>query len=353
MTLGLAGLASPLRAETCRLALALAMDISTSVDATEDTLQRQGLAAALIAPEVTEAFFSSPMPVALAVYEWSGRTTQRVILNWTMIRSEADLLLAASIVQQSVRSDSGSATAMGYALAFGATLMQQAPGCLFQTIDLSGDGRTMMATDRDSAYRHFPFENTVVNGLVINAADFEGELFLIPFFETTSCTDRVPFLKSRRGSRTLNAPCGASWSGNCKVCKSGRCIAMGSNDTGPGICPQPGRRFGGHRNAGRRWRWVWDVSGSVDSGEYRLQLDGLAAALQRPDVAPLILSNAAAPIRLAIYEWSETGHQRVIAELDRSAIHPGSGTDRRDVAQHKTQRRAAGNRAWICHAVRG
>ena len=50
--LGLAVTGSPLWAETCRLGLALAMDISTSVDATEDALQRQGLSNALIALEV-------------------------------------------------------------------------------------------------------------------------------------------------------------------------------------------------------------------------------------------------------------------------------------------------------------
>lgn len=199
IALGLAVLASPLRAETCRLALALAMDISTSVDENEDVLQRQGLAAALIAPEVVEAFFSSPAPVALAVYEWSGRTTQRVILNWTMINSETDLLVAASTVQQSVRSDSGSATAMGYALAFGATLMQQAPPCLFNTIDLSGDGTNNDGYGPDSAYRHFPFQNVVVNGLVINAADFEGELFLIPFFENNVLHGPGAFLEIAQG----------------------------------------------------------------------------------------------------------------------------------------------------------
>ncbi|WP_170788898.1 DUF1194 domain-containing protein [Ruegeria lacuscaerulensis] len=196
---GLTLLASPLRAETCRLALALAMDISTSVDASEDTLQRQGLAAALVAPEVTEAFFSSPMPVALTVYEWSGRSTQRVILNWSMIRTRADLLAAATTVQQSVRSDSGSATAMGYALAFGATLMQQAPPCLFQTIDLSGDGSNNDGYGPDSAYRHFPFQDIVVNGLVINAADFEGELFLIPFFENNVLHGPGAFLEVAQG----------------------------------------------------------------------------------------------------------------------------------------------------------
>ncbi len=197
--LGLAGMASPLRAETCRLALALAMDISTSVDRTEDALQRQGLAAALSAPDVAEAFFSSPMPVALAVYEWSGRSSQRIILNWTMIRTRSDLLAASSAVQHSIRSDRGSATAMGHALAFGSKLMQQAPSCLFQTIDLSGDGTNNDGYGPESAYRHFPFQDIVVNGLVINAADFEGELYLIPFFENNVLHGPGAFLEVAQG----------------------------------------------------------------------------------------------------------------------------------------------------------
>lgn len=198
-TLGLAVLASPIKAETCRLALALAMDISVSVDEAEDVLQRQGLAAALIAPEVQEAFFSSPMPVALAVYEWSGRSTQHVILNWLLIEDVADLLFASGQISGSVRSDSGSATAMGHALAFGSTLMSQAPQCLFQTIDLSGDGSNNDGYGPRIAYRHFAFQNVVVNGLVINAADFEGELFLIPFFENNVLHGPGAFLEVAQG----------------------------------------------------------------------------------------------------------------------------------------------------------
>ncbi|MDA7964247.1 DUF1194 domain-containing protein [Ruegeria sp.] len=57
-----------------------------------------------------------------------------------------------------------------------------------------------------------------------------------------------------------------------------------------------------------------DVSGSVDHREYRLQLDGLARALLRPTVQQLILSNPDAPIRLAVYEWSETDHQRLLLD---------------------------------------
>jgi hypothetical protein len=56
-----------------------------------------------------------------------------------------------------------------------------------------------------------------------------------------------------------------------------------------------------------------DVSGSVDGEEYRLQLDGVAAALTHPDVAQALVQGAAAPVRLLVYEWSGPGDQRVIA----------------------------------------
>ncbi len=47
-----------------------------------------------------------------------------------------------------------------------------------------------------------------------------------------------------------------------------------------------------------------DVSGSVDAREYRLQLDGLAHALERSEVRAALLGMASAPVDLLIYEWS-------------------------------------------------
>ncbi len=55
-----------------------------------------------------------------------------------------------------------------------------------------------------------------------------------------------------------------------------------------------------------------DVSGSVDGREYRVQLGGLAAALNHPEVVSLFLSNPAAPVRLAVFEWSAAEHQRIL-----------------------------------------
>lgn len=55
-----------------------------------------------------------------------------------------------------------------------------------------------------------------------------------------------------------------------------------------------------------------DVSGSVDQTEYRLQLDGLAAALSHPDVRRAFLSNPAARVELAVLEWSGPEYQRLL-----------------------------------------
>lgn len=47
-----------------------------------------------------------------------------------------------------------------------------------------------------------------------------------------------------------------------------------------------------------------DVSGSVDAREYRLQREGLAAALTAPTVRDAILSTPELPIYIAAFEWA-------------------------------------------------
>lgn len=182
VTVGLTIAALPAQAVECRLALALAIDVSSSVDAVEDTLQRSGVVAALTAPEVQAAFFATDLPVALAVYEWSGRYNQEILLDWIMIDSPAALLRAAEAVAASKRSHNDFPTAMGYALGFGAQLLERGPTCLRKTLDMAGDGQSNEGFPPASAYREFPFQDVTVNGLVVNAADFEGEVGLIAFY---------------------------------------------------------------------------------------------------------------------------------------------------------------------------
>ncbi len=52
-----------------------------------------------------------------------------------------------------------------------------------------------------------------------------------------------------------------------------------------------------------------DVSGSVDAREYRLQLDGLAAALDSGAVRAALLEQPEAPVEILVYEWSGPADQ--------------------------------------------
>ena len=57
-----------------------------------------------------------------------------------------------------------------------------------------------------------------------------------------------------------------------------------------------------------------DVSGSVDEGEYHLQLRGLAAALVSNDVRASLMRLPDAPVRILVFEWSGQDYQRVLIE---------------------------------------
>ena len=192
-------LAPAAQAVECRLALALALDVSSSVNPTEDRLQRQGLARALMSPDVERAFFIAPQPVALAVYEWSGRYNQALLLDWTVIERPEILYDVAATLAASERSTAKFPTALGYALGYGATLFQSAPRCLYNTLDVSGDGKNNEGFGPDEAYNAFPFQDIVVNGLAINAAEFEAETDLVPYYRNEVLHGPGAFLEIATG----------------------------------------------------------------------------------------------------------------------------------------------------------
>lgn len=57
-----------------------------------------------------------------------------------------------------------------------------------------------------------------------------------------------------------------------------------------------------------------DVSGSIDAGDYRLQTDGLASALQDPEVAEALVRGQVA---LAVVQWSGTSEQALVLPWQR------------------------------------
>lgn len=196
-------LATP--AAACRLALVLAIDVSSSVDATEDRLQRQGLANALIAPDVVSAFFTSPAPVALLIFEWSGRYKQTDVVNWTIIDGPAALQAASTRLSQSTRSEHEFPTAMGYALGYAATKLTHAPRCMAQTIDLAGDGLNNDGFGPAQAYAAFPFDGVTVNGLVVAPSTATEAQDLISFYETDVIRGPASFVEVADGFQDYEA----------------------------------------------------------------------------------------------------------------------------------------------------
>lgn len=78
-----------------------------------------------------------------------------------------------------------------------------------------------------------------------------------------------------------------------------------------------------------------DVSASIDEDEYRLQRDGLARALNAPDIREAILTGAPGSVALGIFEWSGRYQQTVM--LDWTLIDSAAALDRvvGDVASYR------------------
>lgn len=126
----------------CRQALVLGLDVSGSIDSAEYRLQLDGLASALLDPDVSRTLLIQPAaPVHLAVFEWSGPTYQRLLLDWTAITDPATLLKVTTQLTNSRRSPAPPGTALGSAMQFGANLLSAKPDCWKRTFDISGDGK--------------------------------------------------------------------------------------------------------------------------------------------------------------------------------------------------------------------
>ncbi len=167
---------------SCRLALLLALDVSSSVDAREDALQRQGLAWALLEPDILSAILDHDGEVALAVYEWSGRYNQTLILDWTMLSDWSAVEHASATISASQREHANLPTSAGYALSYAITVFQRAPVCDFYTLDVSGDGINNDGYGPAVVHKNHRFAGKTVNGLAIGGSG-AGDNHVYFFYE--------------------------------------------------------------------------------------------------------------------------------------------------------------------------
>lgn len=150
------------------LVLALAVDISGSIDPEEARLQRQGYVQAFRDKEIVRAILGGPNGrIAVAYFEWSDSWMQKLLIDWTLLDSENAIVSFAQRLDQapiSIARRTSISGAMRYAI----PLFARAPYAADRKVlDISGDGSNndgMLVTDM----RHETLkERIVINGLPI------------------------------------------------------------------------------------------------------------------------------------------------------------------------------------------
>jgi hypothetical protein len=154
----------------CRQALALALDVSGSVDAREYRLQMDGLATALGTSNVRGALLDQPGGVVnLMVYEWSGPADHTVVLPWTPVRDAAALKAIVAQLNAAQRQVKSPGTALGDAMVLGAEFLSQQPECWTRTLDISGDGKANLGARPRDIKPELQSQGITINALVIGA----------------------------------------------------------------------------------------------------------------------------------------------------------------------------------------
>lgn len=152
----------------CRQALALALDVSGSVDLREYRLQIDGLVSALNHPEVKSALLEMPdAPVALMVFEWSGPEDNRTLVPWTEIRGSDDLERISGLLATTQRRSATPGTALGQAMLTGERHLGEKADCWKRTLDISGDGHSNLGPRPREVRDGIGRAGITINGLVI------------------------------------------------------------------------------------------------------------------------------------------------------------------------------------------
>ena len=155
-------------AEEVDLLLVLAADVSRSIDSNKFNLQRNGYAAAITNPRVLDAIKSGRQgKIAVTFVEWSGSSSQRVIIDWTVIR---DLKTAQDFSNQVIEAQRPFAdrTSISAGIDFSLALFDRAPFKAGRhVIDVSGDGTNNSGRDVTAARDEATAKGVTINGLVI------------------------------------------------------------------------------------------------------------------------------------------------------------------------------------------
>ena len=160
-------LSTPAAAVACETALVLTIDVSNSIDTAEYRLQTDGLADALMDPEIVDAMVAGQNMVA--VVQWSGADKQTVSIPWTKVRTALDVEWLSQQARLMERAFVLSDTAPAEAIYFSLRLFDQVPDCDRRVIDVSGDGTPNGGTEVRAARNAAEREGVTINGIAIES----------------------------------------------------------------------------------------------------------------------------------------------------------------------------------------
>lgn len=190
--------ASACPAAACDTALLLAIDVSNSVDVGEYRLQVDGLADALVDPEIVEAMVRGQ--VAIAIIQWSGVDRQVLTTDWVRIRTFDDATALSLAARTTPRAITLSDTAPAEAIYFALDQFSRAPACRRQVIDISGDGTPNAGTDAQLARNLAQTSGVTINGIAI-----EGMGRAISSYYRNALITRDGFVVTAAGHRDYHA----------------------------------------------------------------------------------------------------------------------------------------------------
>jgi hypothetical protein len=133
--------AAPNTADIVDLQLVLAVDVSGSMDLTEQRVQRDGYVQAFRNPDVINAITSGPYGrIAVTYIEWSSAYFQQVVLPWRVIGSVQDsMAFAGALASAPIGHDRSTSISGG--LIYAQSAFDSSPVTSDRrTIDVSGDG---------------------------------------------------------------------------------------------------------------------------------------------------------------------------------------------------------------------
>ena len=147
------------------LALVLAVDCSSSVDAGDFHLQMFGIADALRQPQILDAIQSgTEQRIAFSLVQWSTRLSQHIIIKWSQLATHDDLFQTAAQIEKSERQWLIGGTGLAAAIDFSAALHQKLPTkALRRVIDISGDGE-----DNENGNVMLSRDSAIAQGITIN-----------------------------------------------------------------------------------------------------------------------------------------------------------------------------------------